>query len=192
MRLAVLVSGSGTNLQALIDCGRLDIGVVISDRPGVKALERASDAGIATAIVSFSGDREAFTQAVCDQAQAHGAEALILAGFMRILGLEALRRFPNRILNVHPSLLPAFPGAGAVAQALAHGVTMSGVTIHFVDEEVDHGPIIIQRPVPVLPDDTEETLHARIQWEEHDLYPQAVLAFVQGRLSIEGRRVIWS
>jgi phosphoribosylglycinamide formyltransferase-1 len=192
MRLAVLVSGSGTNLQALIDCGRLDIGVVISDRPGVKALERASDARIATAIVSFSGDREAFTQAVCDQAQAHGAEALILAGFMRILGLEALRRFPNRILNVHPSLLPAFPGAGAVAQALAHGVTMSGVTIHFVDEEVDHGPIIIQRPVPVLPDDTEETLHARIQWEEHDLYPQAVLAFVQGRLSIEGRRVIWS
>lgn len=188
----MLVSGSGTNLQALIDCGRLDIGVVISDRPGVKALERASDARIATAIVSFSGDREAFTQAVCDQAQAHGAEALILAGFMRILGLEALRRFPNRILNVHPSLLPAFPGAGAVAQALAHGVTMSGVTIHFVDEEVDHGPIIIQRPVPVLPDDTEETLHARIQWEEHDLYPQAVLAFVQGRLSIEGRRVIWS
>lgn len=195
----MLVSGSGSNLQALLDASRADpefaahIVVVISDRPGVKALARAEEAGVAAVTVPWTGfpTREAFTTAVCDAAEGHGAQALVLAGFMRILAPEAIRRFPLRILNIHPALLPAFPGAHAVPQALAYGVKLTGVTVHFVDEEVDHGPIISQAAVPVLPQDTEETLHARIQVEEHRLYPQAVKAFAQGRLVVEGRTVVW-
>jgi phosphoribosylglycinamide formyltransferase 1 len=198
INLAVLVSGSGTNLQALVDAIAADadfgasISVVIADRPGVGALDRARDAEIATEVVPYTSGREAFTAAICDTADRHGAEALILAGFMRVLGPEAIRRFPQRIINIHPSLLPAFPGAHAITKALAHGVAISGVTIHFVDEEVDHGPIIAQRAVPVLPDDTEESLHARIQWEEHELYPQVVKAFALGRLTVQGRQVTWN
>ena len=197
--IAVLVSGSGSNLQALLDASTADLGfgariaVVISDRPGVLALERAALSGIPGEVVAWGDyhDREAFSVAVCDTAHRHGAEALILAGFMRILSPVAIGRFPNRIINIHPALLPAFPGAHAVPAALAHGVKVSGVTVHFVDDEVDHGPIIAQRAVPVQADDTEETLHARIQNEEHVLFPQVVKAFAAGRLRIEGRRVIW-
>ncbi|MGH8874613.1 MAG: phosphoribosylglycinamide formyltransferase [Acidimicrobiia bacterium] len=199
IKIAVLVSGSGSNLQAILDAAASDPGfpaqvvVVISDRPGVKALDRAEAVGVPGRVVAW-GDfcgREEFTAAVCDEAKAHGAEALILAGFMRILSPEGMKRFPNRIVNVHPALLPAFPGTGAVAQAIAHGVKVSGLTVHFVDEQVDHGPIIAQRIVPVLPDDTEDTLHARIQAEEHDLYPQVVEALANGRLRVLGRTVTW-
>ncbi|MDX1690387.1 MAG: phosphoribosylglycinamide formyltransferase [Acidimicrobiia bacterium] len=198
MRIAVLVSGSGSNLQSLLDASAtdpdfgVDIALVVSDRPGVGALDRATDAGVATEVVPWKGDRAAFTRAVCDTVADHGCEAMVLAGFMRILGPEAVARFPERILNIHPSLLPAFPGAHAVPQALAHGVKTSGVTVHFVDEEVDHGPIIAQRSVPVHPDDDEASLHARIQEQEHVVYPQAVKAFARGELSVEGRVVRWS
>lgn len=174
-----MVSGSGSNLQALIDgADGYTIGVVISDRPGVAALGRAETAGIPTRIVPWTGDRVDFTQRVCQAAQ--GMEALILAGFMRVLGPEAIDRFPGRILNIHPSLLPAFPGVGAVEQALAHGVKMTGVSVHFVDELVDHGPIVAQAPVPVEPGDTVASLHARIQAAEHRLYPQVVRALATG------------
>ena len=195
----MLVSGSGSNLQALIDAVRRDpefgarIVVVVSDRPGVRALNRAAEAGIPTEVVDWSGfdDRDTFTRAICDTVEGAGAEAMVLAGFMRILAPVAIERFPLRILNVHPALLPAFPGAHAVSQALEHGVKVTGVTVHFVDEHVDHGPIIAQEPVRVWPDDDEERLHARIQKVEHDLYPRAVSAFARGRLSVSGRVVRW-
>lgn len=120
-----------------------------------------------------------------------GAQALVLAGFMRILGHEAVTRFPNRILNIHPSLLPAFPGVDAVEQALAAGVPVTGVTVHFVDERVDHGPTIAQTEVPVLPGDDHVSLHRRIQVAEHDLYPRVVRALVEGRLFVDNGKVIW-
>jgi phosphoribosylglycinamide formyltransferase-1 len=199
LAVAVLVSGSGSNLQALLDASAGDPGfgarivVVISDRPGVAALERATRAGVPAEVVRWVefGDRESFSVAICDTAERYGAEALILAGFMRILSPTAIDRYPNRIINIHPALLPAFPGAHAVPAALAHGVKVSGVSVHFVDDEVDHGPIIAQRAVPVQADDSEETLHARIRKEEHLLFPQVVKAFAAGRLRVDGRRVIW-
>jgi phosphoribosylglycinamide formyltransferase-1 len=196
--IAVLVSGSGTNLQALIDASSAPdhsarIVVVISDRPGVRALERAAGAGIPTEIVSWkrAPDRESFTSDLCDAAERHGARALVLAGFMRILAPNAMKRYPGGIINTHPALLPAFPGAHAVPQALAHGVKLTGVTIHFVDEEVDHGPIIYQEAVPVEPGDTEDQLQARIQAVEHRAYPMVIDAFCCDRLSIKGRTVDW-
>ena len=196
--IAVLVSGSGSNLQAIIAAARdasfaARIAVVISDRPGVLALERAATAGIATEVVRWRdhADRARFSAAICEAATAHGAEAMILAGFMRSLAPNAIARFPNRILNTHPALLPAFPGAHAIADTLAHGVKLTGVTIHFVDEDVDHGPIITQVPVRVEDGDTEATLRARIQVEEHRLYPEVIDAFAAGRLEVRGRRVEW-
>jgi phosphoribosylglycinamide formyltransferase-1 len=197
--IAVLVSGSGSNLQAIMDAAALDdefgatIVTVISDRPNVRGLERAAAAGIPTRVLPWEAfdDRDEFTSAVCDAARQAGAEALVLAGFMRILTKEAIDRFPNRILNIHPALLPSFPGAHGVRDALRHGVKVTGVTVHFVDEHIDHGPVIAQRPVAVHPGDTEETLHARIQKEEHDLYPQVVKALAQGRLRVEDRTVLW-
>jgi len=196
--VAVLVSGSGSNLQALIDAARRPdfharIVLVLSDRPDVRALSRARAAGIPTRVVAWDAfaDRAAFTTAVCDAVANAGAEAMVLAGFMRILAPEAVRRFPYRIINVHPALLPAFPGAHAVEQALAYGVKLTGVTVHFVDEEVDHGPVIAQEAVPVEVDDDETTLHARIQTVEHRLLPEVVDAFAAGCLAIEGRHVRW-
>lgn len=197
--IAVLASGSGSNLQALIDAERDDddfgarIVVVLSDRADARALERARAAGIPTEVVPFEdhGGRAAFTKAMCDAIVDHGADAVVLAGFMRILGSEAMERFPDRILNIHPSLLPSFPGVDAVDQALEHGAKVTGVTVHFVDEKVDHGPIIAQEPVPILPGDTGETLHARIQQQEHLLYPAIVKAFAHGQLDISGRSVVW-
>ena len=169
------------------------LAVVISDRPGVGALTRAAAAGIPSKVVAWADhpDRAAFTAAICDAAARHGAAGLVLAGFMRILAPVAMDRFPNAILNVHPALLPAFPGAHAVHEALAYGVTVTGATVHFVDEEVDHGPIISQEAVPVLPGDDEGSLHARIQAVEHRIYPEAVKAFANGRLRVVGRRVVW-
>ncbi len=196
--IAVLVSGSGSNLQSILDAAAgtdfpAEVVVVISDRPGVRALQRAAAAGVPGVVVAWgdSHDRDAFTLAVCDVAAARGAEGLILAGFMRILAPSALGRFPNRIINIHPALLPSFPGAHGVAEAIAHGVKLSGVTVHFVDAEVDHGPIILQESVPVRPDDSEQTLHARIQQVEHRVYPEVVAAFAAGRLRIAGRHVHW-
>jgi phosphoribosylglycinamide formyltransferase 1 len=186
----VLASGAGTNLQALLDSGVEGLLVVISDVAGALAVDRAVEASIPTEIVAFADNRSAFTKKICDTAAGYGAEALVLAGFMRVLGPEAIERFPHRILNIHPSLLPAFPGVNAVSQALAHGVTVTGVTVHFVDEKVDHGPIIAQRAVPVLPGDDEESLHARIQKVEHDLYPRVVAAFLRGDVVVEHGKVV--
>ncbi len=188
-----MASGSGTNLQALIDAAtpNVDIVGVIADRVGVGALQRAESATIPTRVIRWTGHdgRDSFTTAICDAVDEFAAEGLVLAGFMRILGPEAIRRFPQRILNIHPSLLPAFPGAHAIANALAYGARLTGVTVHFVDEEVDHGPIIAQRAVPILPDDDERSLHTRIQEEEHVLYPQVVEEFASGRLDVVGRMV---
>ena len=196
--VAVLVSGSGSNLQAILDASAgadyaASVVCVIADRPGIRALERAAAAGVPAVVVDWSDhpDRAAFTEAICDAAVSHGAEALVLAGFMRILAPVAVERFPLRMLNTHPSLLPAFPGAHAVPQALAHGVKTTGITIHFVDEEVDHGPIIRQEPVAVLPDDEEATLTARLQAVEHVAFPEVVDAFARGRLTVDGRVVRW-
>ena len=193
--IGVLVSGSGSNLQALIDTPDLgaEIQVVVSDRLGIKALDRAEQAGIPTIVLPWDdfGSRNEFSEAVADTVERAGAKLMVLAGFMRILSSEAVSRFPSRILNIHPSLLPAFPGANAVAQALAHGVKVTGVTIHVVDEEVDHGPIIAQRAVPVLPGDDVAALHARIQVQEHDLYPRVVRAFVAGEVTVVDGEVIW-
>jgi phosphoribosylglycinamide formyltransferase-1 len=192
----VLASGSGTNLQALIDdeLVRPHIRIVVSDRPGCGSLERAGRAGIGHAVSYWSDfpDRDSFSSHLADLVEDAGAKGVVLAGFMRILSRGFVERFPGRILNVHPSLLPAFPGAAAVESALRHGVTVTGVTVHFVEEEVDAGPIVAQRPVKVMPDDTVETLHARIQAEEHRLYPQVVRALISGALTVDGRKVVWS
>ncbi|HUG31876.1 MAG TPA: phosphoribosylglycinamide formyltransferase [Acidimicrobiia bacterium] len=193
--IAVLASGSGTNLQALLDSPtvRPHITIVISDKPEAGALRRARDVGVHTAVIRWEdhGDRDSFSTAVADAVEAAGAKGVVLAGFMRLLAPSFIDRFPDRILNIHPSLLPSFPGARAVASALDHGVAVTGVTVHFVDEEVDHGPIVAQVPVEVEDRDTVDTLHARLQIEEHRLYPRVVEALVQGRLVVEGRRVRW-
>lgn len=195
--IAVLISGSGSNLQALIDRERDDgpgyrIAVVVSDRPDARGLERAAAAGIPTEVVAWADhpDRAAFTDAIVAIARRYDVEGIVLAGFMRILAPSAIAAFPDAIINVHPALLPAFPGARAVQSALDHGVSVTGVTVHFVDEQVDHGPIIAQEPVPVLPDDDEASLHARIQAVEHRLYPEVVAAFARGELVVDGRRVL--
>jgi phosphoribosylglycinamide formyltransferase-1 len=197
--IAILVSGSGTNLQALLDEMAFDSEfaakpvLVLSDRLGIQALERAERAGVPTEVVDWSdfSDRATFTDAVVSAVKAAGAEALVLAGFMRILGPAAVEAFPNRIVNTHPALLPAFRGAYAVEQALAAGVKVTGVTVHFVDEEVDHGPIIAQQTVPVYSHDTLEVLQERIQVVEHMLFPDVVKAMANGELTVEGNHVTW-
>ncbi len=198
MKLGVLVSGAGTNLQALLDAearGALapgEIAAVVSNNPGAAALARARAAGRPAAVVdhrSFS-DRGAFEDAMLAVLDAHGIEAVVLAGFMRVLTARFVDRFPLRIVNTHPSLLPAFPGQNAVAQALAHGVKVTGVTIHFVDASLDAGPIIAQAMVPVLAGDDAAALHARIQSEEHRLLPEVVQRLAAGRLACEGRVVV--
>jgi phosphoribosylglycinamide formyltransferase 1 len=195
INIAVLASGSGTNLQALIDAPDLrgDIGLVLSDRADATALDRAHGAGIPTKVLPWGdyGSRSEFSTAIREEIEKEEIELIVLAGFMRVLGNELVGTFRNQILNIHPSLLPAFPGAHAVDQALEHGVKMTGVTVHFVDEEVDHGPIIAQRSVPVLSDDDRYSLHARIQAEEHDLYPKVVAALARGEITVEGRKVRW-
>ncbi len=197
--VAVFVSGSGSNLAAILDRQATDpnfgakVVLVLSDRPGVRALQRAEAAGVPTEVVDWAayGDRETFTGAVCDATKGHGAEAIILAGFMRILGPEAIAQFPLRILNTHPALSPAFAGVHAIREAIRYGVKVTGVTVHFVDEQVDHGPIIAQQAIRVDPADDETSLLARVQAVEHRLYPDAIDAFAKGRLRVEGRKVIW-
>lgn len=195
--IGVLISGRGSNLQALIDAidsGRLvaRIAIVISNKATAAGLERARKAGIETLVIdhrSFTS-REAFDAAVASALQEHGVELVCLAGFMRLIGPPLLAAFPNAILNIHPSLLPSFPGVDAQAQALAHGVKISGVTVHLVTGELDAGPIIAQASVPVLDDDTPATLAARILVEEHRLYPEAVQRVLSGGWRLEGRRFV--
>jgi phosphoribosylglycinamide formyltransferase-1 len=196
MKIGVLVSGTGTNLQALLDArtrGELapaEIAVVVSNKPGVPALARADAAGVPAEVVEHKGLSRAEFEARLHAALArYGASAIVLAGFMRILTAEFVARFPLRIINTHPSLLPAFPGLDAPAQALAHGVKLTGVTIHFVDASLDGGPIIAQAAVPVLDSDDAPTLHARIQREEHRLLPIVVRCLAAGQLSCQGRLV---
>lgn len=197
LTLGVLLSGSGTNLQSILDtiaAGRLTacVAVVVSDRAQAGGLDRARTRGIPAVVVS-PGDfpnRDAFDARVVEVLRAHGVDLIVLAGFMRLVTRVVLDAFPERVLNIHPALLPAFPGLHAERQALAHGVRITGVTVHFVDEQTDHGPILAQAAVPVLPDDTEETLHARIQRQEHRLYPLAIQLIAEGRVRIEGRRVV--
>ena len=194
--LGVLVSGRGTDLQSIIDAvaaGKVqaDIGVVISDKPEAFALQRAEKAGIPAICVDrkkFDG-RQPFEEALIEELEKAGVTLVVLAGFMRILTPFFVRRYAGRILNIHPALLPSFPGAHAHRDVLAYGVKISGCTIHFVDEGTDSGPIIMQAAVPVLDDDTEETLGARVLEKEHQLYPQAIELYCEGRLKVEGRHV---
>ena len=189
MKIGVLVSGQGTNLQALLDA-RLPIAVVISNKPGVRALERAEQAGVPAIVVEHGADRVAFEDKLIAVLEQHAVDAVVLAGFMRVLTAHFVQRYPNRIVNTHPSLLPAFPGANAAAQAIAHGVKVSGVTIHFVDTSLDGGPIIAQAAVPVLDGDDAASLQARIQTKEHELLPEVVRDLATGALSCQGRRVV--
>ncbi len=205
IRLGVLASGSGTNLQAILDaCAarRIDaeVAVVLSNVPTAGALERARRAGVAVEVRPSKGvtDREAYDLAVVEALRAHRVDLVCLAGYMRLVTPAFLRAFgpgPGtrgcpRVLNVHPGLLPSFPGLHAARQAVDYGARVAGCTVHFVDEGTDTGPIIAQAAVPVLPEDTEDTLAARIQVQEHRLYPQAIEWFARGRLSLEGRRVL--
>lgn len=190
-RIVVMVSGSGSNLQALLDAG--DVGGrvvrVVSDRPDATALERARRASVEAVVVPRTAyaDREAWAAALTDVVASAEPDLIVLAGFMRILPGSFVNRWPT--INVHPSILPAFPGAHAVEEALAHGVKLTGCTVHLVVEEVDAGPIILQAAVPVEPDDTPETLHARIQMLEHRLLPEAVALFCRDQLRVDGRHV---
>ena len=189
----MLVSGSGTNLQALLDDEAIapHIAVVLSDRPGVVALDRAASHGIEAIVLEPSGhpDRAAYTDGVRDALLSRSIDTVVLAGYMRVLGASFFEAFPDRVLNVHPALLPAFPGAHAVADALAWGVKVTGVTVHLVDEEVDHGPIVLQEAVEVRDDDTPDSLEPRVHAVEHRLLPAAVRALLEGRMLVEGRTV---
>ncbi len=196
-RLAVLVSGAGTNLQALLEAIAADpdfggqVVVVASDRDGAGGLERAGAAGVPTVLCELAagGDRASWEASLTDQIAAHTPDAVVLAGFMRVLSDAFLSRWPDRVLNTHPSLLPAFRGSHAVRDALAHGVKVTGSTVHLVDEQVDHGPIVAQRPVAVTDDDTEATLHERIRTVEHELLPACVRLLCHDRLRVSGRHV---
>lgn len=197
LALGVLASGRGSNLQAILEAARAPefparVAVVVSDRERAPALERAAAAGVEGVFLDpkRSADRAAYDAALIGALEARGVGLVCLAGFMRILSPAFVQAFAGRILNIHPSLLPAFPGLRAPRQALEHGVKVAGATVHFVDEGVDSGPIVLQASVPVLEDDTEESLAARILVQEHRLYPAAIRLFAEGRLSVVGRRVL--
>jgi phosphoribosylglycinamide formyltransferase-1 len=194
--IAVLVSGSGSNLQAIIDASERGeipcrVGLVVSNKADAYGLVRARNHGIPTEVVDHRSfeSREAFDARLVEVIRSSGAHLVCLAGFMRVVTPVFLRAFPHRILNIHPALLPSFPGTHGPRQALQYGVRFSGCTVHFLDEGVDTGPIIVQAVVPVYEDDTEETLAARILKEEHRIYPMAIRLFFEGRLELSGRRV---
>ena len=196
VKLGVLISGSGTNLQAIIDAIerrelRAEIGLVISNRAGAQGLERARRHGIAARTIDHRrfASREDFDRALVEALNAHGVELVICAGFMRLLSPVMLGAFPDRVMNIHPALLPAFPGVHAQKAALEHAVRFSGCTVFFVREGVDDGPIIAQAVVPVMPGDDEEALSERIRAQEHRIYPWAIQLYQEGRLTIEGRTV---
>jgi phosphoribosylglycinamide formyltransferase-1 len=195
--LGVLISGRGSNLQAIIDAiaaGRLDarIGIVISNRGGAQGLERARNAGIETLVIEHRAfpSREAFDRAVVGELKRREVGLVCLAGFMRLLSPAFIEAFPNAILNIHPALLPAFPGLDAQHQAWQHGVKISGATVHLVTAELDAGPIVVQAAVPVREDDTPETLAARILVEEHRIYAEAIGIVLDGKWRLEGRRLV--
>jgi phosphoribosylglycinamide formyltransferase-1 len=192
-RLAVFVSGSGTNLQAIIDAkiSSVEIVVVVSNNPEVYAIERAKKHNIPVDVIDHKqhSSREEFEKEVIRRLEPYRVDLIALAGFMRILSPFFVRAYKNRIMNLHPALLPLFPGIHAAKQALDFGVKFTGCTVHFVDEGVDTGPIILQAVVPIYDDDTEETLLERIHKEEHRIYPEAIRLFAEGKLRIEGRRV---
>jgi phosphoribosylglycinamide formyltransferase 1 len=196
-RLGILISGRGSNMQAIIDAvrsGRLDasIAVAISNRADAPGLARAREAGIETIVSDHRQHRtrDDYDRVLAQELKKRGVTLVCLAGFMRLLGSAFLSAFPNAVLNVHPSLLPAFPGVDAQRQALAHGVKVSGATVHLVTEELDRGPIILQSAVPVLDDDTVESLSARILIEEHRIYPEAIRIAISGDWTLDGRRFV--
>jgi phosphoribosylglycinamide formyltransferase 1 len=192
-RIAVLASGAGTNLQALLDDPHVGpwIALVVSDKANAGALGRARVRGIKAVSLepAHYSTREEHDRHLDALLEEEAIEFVLLAGYMRILGPAVVRAFQDRILNVHPSLLPAFPGGHAIRDALEWGAKVTGCTIHLVDEEVDHGPIVLQEPLPILSGDTEDSLHERIQQVEHRLYPRAARLLVEGRLKFEDRRV---
>lgn len=195
-RLGILISGRGSNFEAIADnvaAGNIDaeIAVVISNRAGAAGLENARRRGLhAVCLPSKGMDREIYDRMLLDELARRRVDLVCLAGFMRLLSATFIRQFPTAILNIHPSLLPAFPGLDAQHQALEHGVRISGCTVHFVDEELDAGPIILQAAVPVQDDDTPESLSARILQEEHRIYSQAIRIVLAGKFRIAGRRVV--
>ena len=195
-RLGILLSGRGSNFEAIADSiaeGRLaaEIAVVVSNNPNAAGLEKARARGLPAVVLPSKGlEREAYDRLVVAELQNRQVELVCLAGFMRLLSAYFVRQFRNRILNIHPSLLPAFPGLEAQRQALEHGVKISGCTVHFVDEFLDHGPVVIQAAVEVRDDDTEPVLAARILAQEHRIYTEAIDLVLSGRFQIEGRRVL--
>ena len=192
-RIVILISGRGTNMQALVDA-RLpaQIGAVVSNDPRAAGLDIARDRGISTHVVNHReyAERSRFDQALAEAIDKEAPDLIVLAGFMRILGDACVMRFNGKLINVHPSLLPAFPGTDTHRRALQEGVKIHGCTVHFVTPRLDGGPIIVQAAVPVLPHDTEAALAARVLKEEHRILPQAVRWFLDGRLSIQGNRVL--
>lgn len=196
LKLGVLISGNGSNLQSIIDNienGSLKavIKIIISDNPDAYGLTRAKNHGIPCVVLKKSDfkNKEEFDARLISTLKDSGVDLVVLAGFMRIISKTLLQAFPGRVMNIHPALLPSFPGLHGQRQAVEYGVKISGCTVHFVDEGVDTGPIIIQSAVPVLDDDTEETLAARILKEEHKIYPRAIQLFADGRLEAIGRKV---
>lgn len=195
-RLGILISGRGSNFEAIarnVAAGSIpaEIAVVLANRPDAAGIETARRLGLHTVVLPSRGlDRDVYDRSLADELDRCQVDLVCLAGFMRLLSAGFIRRFPNRILNIHPSLLPAFPGLDAQHQALAHGVKIAGCTVHFVDEDLDAGPIILQASVPVLDDDTAATLSARILAEEHRIYSEAISLVLAGRCVIDGRRVI--
>ena len=195
-RLAILLSGRGSNFEAIADNAangspEAHIAVVISNRPEARGLLVARQRGIhAVALASRGMDREAYDRALIEELRKYDVDLICLAGYMRMLSAGFVRQFPHRILNIHPSLLPAFPGLDAQRQALEYGVKISGCTVHFVDEYLDAGPVLLQAAVPVLDDDTVESLSARILAEEHRIYSEAIGIVLRGDCRIEGRRVV--
>jgi phosphoribosylglycinamide formyltransferase-1 len=198
-RLGILISGRGSNFEAIAEnvaSGALgvlgvEIAVVISNRAEARGLEAALARGMNAVCLPSKGlDREVYDRMLVAELHKHDVDLVCLAGFMRLLSAGFIREFPNRILNIHPSLLPAFPGLDAQHQALAHGVKITGCTVHFVDEDLDAGPIVVQAAVPVLDDDTEETLSARILKQEHRIYAEAIGIVIAGKYRVEGRRVL--
>lgn len=195
-RLGILLSGRGSNFQAIADAiatGRLDaeIAIVIANRPEAPGLSIAKERGLPAICIPSRGlDRESYDRLLLEELAKHQVEVVCLAGYMRLLSASFIRAYPLRILNIHPSLLPAFPGLDAQHQALEHGVKYSGCTVHFVDEGLDSGPIVLQSVVPVADNDSEDTLSARILKEEHRIYSEALSLVLSGKFRIEGRRVI--
>ena len=190
MSVVVLISGRGSNLQAMLDAG-IPVSAVISNRTDAAGLAMAARRGVPTAVVEHRkfATREAFDEALAAEIERHAPRLVALAGFMRVLTPAFVARFAGRLVNIHPSLLPAFPGLDTHARALAAGVAQHGCTVHFVTDQLDHGPMIAQAAVPVRPGDTAESLAARVLAEEHALYPRAIRWFLDGRLAVEDGKV---